>query len=851
MTTSLTLARERPAELGLDQPRLYALGLDRIRTLAGATWTDHNVHDPGITALELLSYTLTDLAYRASFPIEDLLSGSDQFVPISAAKMLPNQPMTILDYRKLMVDVPGIRNAWLEPIELLYFADLTSGEILLQNPNTPGIKDILLRGVYVAKIEFDDPALSNPDKLALQGEVYTRLQAHRNLCEDFAGVSTVSEQRFLLCGEIDLAPDADVAAVHLEILRQVQDYLAPAVRRYTRDEMLARRKPDGSPYTAADLFDGPLLEHGFIDSAELEAADLRTDVRLSDVISRVMDIAGVRAVRELVIGPEPPPNTEVPIENRWLVPVEPGKRPSLNTAKCRIVYYKGSIPIVPAPVATLPAVAPPPIACEDVPIPGGRRRDLRQYTSVQQHFPAVYGIGANPLPESLPPRRRALARQLKAYLLFFDQVMANFCAQLASMPALFEIATADTPTYFAQIVSRAPEYLDIYGVEPGDADTLATALANGVETVAARRARRTRVLDHLIARVAERFQDYAQIMESVFGATAASLLEDRRSFLETCPAIGRDRGLAYDYTQQNALWDTSNVSGLERRLGRLLGIGDVRRRDLTTVAPGADTAITGLAPNVGYTLTDGAAPGAAVLLKEDAASATEDDARAQMLRAFELGQWSSTYVRTQRPNGKWFFTIVSKTNEVVGRGEDVDTPEALEEAIVALRTYLRRHYSREGFYVIENILLRREQAADASLHFCVDPDCDDCGGDDPYSWRIHVILPAYAGRFNDMGFRRFVEQTIREEVPAHLLPKICWIDEAAMADVQKAYREWLEVRAGLAPGERTARIAALVDALTRVKSVYPVQKLIACGGVSADAKFIIGQTALGTKQENN
>lgn len=854
MTSALPIARARPADLGLDQPKLYAIGLDRLRAIAGATWTDHNVHDPGITTLELVTYALTDLAYRASFPIEDLLGESDQFVPLSAAKMLPNQPLTILDYRKLMIDVPGIKNAWLEPIEPLYFADLQTGEILLQKPNKPGIKDVLIRGIYVALIEYDDPTISDVQKQALQTAVLTRLQAHRNLCEDFAGVRTVQHENFLLCGEVELTPDADAPSVHLEILREVQSYLAPGVRRYSRDEMLAKVKPDGTPNAPADLFDGPLLEHGFIDSAELEAADLRRDVRLSDIISRVMDIPGVRAVRELVIGPEPPPNVTTPIENRWLVPVEPGKQATLNTAKCRLVYYKGSMPIVPSAVPSLPAAAAPAVVCDDVPIPRGRKRNVGSYTSFQNHYPAVYGIGEHRLPDSTPVRRRALAKQLKAYLLFFDQVMANFCAQLSKVAELFEVETADTPTYFAQVVSTAPEFLSIYGVAPANLNTLAASLGVGVETVAARHARRTRFLDHLIARIAERVHDYAEIMKSAFGATVATLLEDRRSFLEAYPVLGRDRGLGYNYTLSGAndLWNTSaNVSGLEKRLARLLGIGDVRRRDLTTVAPGADTAITNPAPNeFGYTLTDGTGANAKTLLRHHTTSASAALATAQMLRAFELGQWSSTYVRTQNPDATWFFTIVGANNEVVGRSENVASAALIEEAIVALRTYLRRHYSREGFHVIENILLRPEQAADAALHFCIEPGCVDCGGEDPYSWRVHVILPAYAGRFNDMGFRRFVEDAIREEVPAHILPKICWIDEATMQTVQTAYHDWLEVRSGGAVAQRTARIAALVKALTEVKSVYPVQKLVACSG-AAEPKFILGQTALGTKHDND
>ena len=40
---------------------LFALGMEQIRALSGTVWTDHNLHDPGVTILELAAYALTDL----------------------------------------------------------------------------------------------------------------------------------------------------------------------------------------------------------------------------------------------------------------------------------------------------------------------------------------------------------------------------------------------------------------------------------------------------------------------------------------------------------------------------------------------------------------------------------------------------------------------------------------------------------------------------------------------------------------------------------------------------------------------------------------------------------------------
>src|SRR5437867_184393 len=99
-----TISRAPETDPALDQAQLYALGLDHVRRLSRRLWTDHNTHDPGITILELLCYTLTDLAYRAQFPIEDLLATPTDDAANMARQcftprqVLPNRALTAADY---------------------------------------------------------------------------------------------------------------------------------------------------------------------------------------------------------------------------------------------------------------------------------------------------------------------------------------------------------------------------------------------------------------------------------------------------------------------------------------------------------------------------------------------------------------------------------------------------------------------------------------------------------------------------------------------------------------------------------------------------------------------------------
>src|SRR5690606_34274236 len=91
--------------------------------------------------------------------------------------------------------------------------------------------------------------------------------------------------------------------------------------------------------------------------------------------------------------------------------------------------------------------------------------------------------------------------------------------------------------------------------------------------------------DHLLARFAERFADYALMSFRLAGdslGTARELIEDKAAFLAEAPLLSRERSLGFDYRPEDPakVWDTDNVPGLQKRVARLLGIADYTRRDL-------------------------------------------------------------------------------------------------------------------------------------------------------------------------------------------------------------------------------------------------------------------------------
>jgi hypothetical protein len=836
----VTVRKPDTLPLGLDPKPLFQLGMGAVRGYARGRWTDHNIHDPGITSLELLCYALTDVCYRACYAVEDLLAvegdnrGTMEEHFVRARRALSNAPLTRLDYRRLMLDVEGVRNAWIDDFAgPTYYADTIKGELVHEDPEVPEVREVRLRGLRTVCIEYAH-GVANAQKPAIREAVRRALHDNRCLCEDFVGeVTAVKTQEFLLCGEIELKSDADPRETYAKILVAVEQYVAPGVPRYAREE-LSKKDPD--------LFDGPAPRNGFIVTAELEAAELRTVLRLSDVISEVMDVPGVKAIRDIVLRPDEM-TAEAAAESKWEVSVRPGRRAHLDPDGSRLVLYKAGMPL-PRPAGLLErydelkeesearyAARP----SRDAEIPLGRFRNTAAYETVQNAFPDLYGIGDAALPYGSSVERQAQALQLEAWLLFFDQVLANDCAQLGAVRELFSLDPSPEHAYFSQPVEG---FKEIYPASATpDVPELPAAWRLRVQAVLddlaedgpAMLRRRNRFLDHLMARCAERLQDYLEVQAALLGITPAAAVRAKCEFLQRYPERGAKRGLGFDYTRDAP----GNVSGLERRLFHLLGLGTLSRE---TYEERDSDGIAEYRFRVRRRFSDG------VLLSSTTHWLSRAEASAKMEEALAAATRAGGYRRAQAADRRFYFNLVDAGGTIVARRTQLFDTAAERDAAMEELIALASEHASERLVVIENILLRPRPDTDVDefLPICAGDDCD------PYSYFLHIVLPAEANRFRNMDFRRFAEDVIRREVPAHLAPKICWVSDANMKRIEDAWAAWRALLIGADTTGRKEKFAELRDALYESKNVYPEPTLAAC---TAPDKFLLGRSALGTLKE--
>ena len=455
----------------LDFDKLRTEGIGYLGKLSGKIWTDHNVHDPGITILEVLCYALLDLGYRTNLPAEDIFtrksedkSKDDNF--FTPAQILACNPLTITDYRKLLIDIEGVKNAWLEvatkevdkcrqtPVKEKKQQKNSANSTNEVDENQTSCKTFL-NGLYHVYIELEN---EEADRDRVLCKVKKALMAHRNLCEDFVDVHILCKLEIGVCADIELEENANIEEVYISIAEKLRSFFSPSPQFYTLQQLLDKNKPieeifAGRPYNITE-------SHGFVDTDELQDLKLRKEIHLSDVYNAIFEIEGVRKIKNLILR-----NCESKqLDKNWKYALPQNHIPDFSVECSGFQFSKNglNLPFDIQKYKTLFDLnftqngkilyqSPAPNLHSEIPN-GIYRKDLSDYTLLENDFPRVYGIAEGGLSDSASSERKAQAMQLKGYLLFFDQLLSNYLAQLTNVRALFSMsATSDKSkqhTYF-------------------------------------------------------------------------------------------------------------------------------------------------------------------------------------------------------------------------------------------------------------------------------------------------------------------------------------------------------------------------------------------------------------------
>lgn len=708
--------------------------------------------------------------------------------------------------------------------------------------------------------------------------VALKLQQNRNLTEDYLCTEVIEKVNIGICADIELTPGADAVEVMSRVQIAIDNSISPKINFYTLSQLV------NEGWHSEDIFLGPKLEHGFLKDAEIAKATLVKEIHASDIIAVLMEVEGVHSVKNFLMTAYNELGKPITgaTNQSWVLELSGEVKPVFNASQSKLLLFQKNIPfllnetqqmLVDQKVFLYKAQFQQKKlknTQNDFTIENGEYFELQKYYSIQDEFPVVYGLGKNYISENDTTLRKAQAKQLKGYLYFYEQLLADFFSQLYHAKDLLDITTIDR-TYFSTFLEKNDLTGEpFYSKDLFSAD-LESKLKNGetdeevslYETKTTFFDRRNRALDHLLARFSESFNDYVFMMYQVTQDTSGlgtlsfdneDLIVDKQNFLADYPEISSKRGLSLDYLNAslnastgtldfNPFWNTNHRGGYERRVARLLGIGQIPLRDI----------VTETGPQTQWTVE----------------TETENFLFKIVSPAVDLAtkwEWAQLHFLDQdlykidSYGSKYYLYLMHDTLKVARFENHFDTATEAYDFLQSMIKKMNLYY--ENFFCLEHILLRPFNHTTFTdedlLTVCLNDDCDDEAKNDPYSFKATIVLPGYLSRFKSLIFRKYAEQIFRQEAPAHALLKICWVNVHDMLGFQKTYKKWLEgyrlyrwkfCENTLTVNDETTyqnALHELIVALKELNTIYPEGNLYDCQLSESKNPIILGNTSLGT-----
>ncbi len=478
------IRKEEQSPFHKDFKALQEEALEGIQHLAGDLWTDYNTHDPGVTILENLVFAITDLCYKLGFDVQDYLVDEEGHLDndrqglYTPEKILTTNPVTIQDFRKVLFDqVKEIENVWIEPVPA------GKGEV---------------EGLYNMYV-FLDPTSWNQGRLhsdELKSKVEKDILRHwpgiRSFGEDLHSITFLEPQYIFLRGELIFKNTDSLEETLAEIVYKMDNYFSPSVGRQTLDDLIEANE------RLEDIYDGPLLDTGFISNLPIRPKEV-SRARVLAILSNISDIERVERLRliegEFVDGKweEKDTSEDGPLHidrikvKEGFIPrfrFEKNVKGDINdqpvirssgadwimTLKLRKKSSSKYLPVsfdkMIHSLRKMQALRNRSYSIDDTkssdqPHPVGQYREFGRYFSIREVFPYIYGINRFGLSRNEKRLRKAQVKQLKGYLLLFEQLLANTTSQIQNLKNIFSTSDDHADRFYYPKTFSPEEMEDI------------------------------------------------------------------------------------------------------------------------------------------------------------------------------------------------------------------------------------------------------------------------------------------------------------------------------------------------------------------------------------------------------
>ena len=292
-----------------------------------------------------------------------------------------------------------------------------------------------------------------------------------------------------------------------------------------------------------------------------------------------MDVKGIEAVKNIAITRFDTAGNLVESQP-WELHIEAGHQPRLYIHASKVLVYKDDLPFLPYQdelhdtlqmwkgIRQQNKVEQ---TENDLEVPEGDYIDHGRHYPLQYHLPETYEVGEHGLKVPATLQKKAQTKQLKAYLLIFEHLFAVFVKQLEYFKDVFSINPAVSKSYFATLFSET----DLKGVSELYLNLDESKFHGFLEDRNQFLDRRNGFLDHLLARFAESFSDYALMLYQAYGSDEKAkeeLIFDKINFLEKFPQVSANRAKAFNYKDETLVCHPDNSTGLSERIRVVLGL---------------------------------------------------------------------------------------------------------------------------------------------------------------------------------------------------------------------------------------------------------------------------------------
>ncbi len=592
----------------------YQEGIEILQKLSGEVWTDYNIHDPGVTILENLSYNLTQLSYVTQFPVLDLLTSSkgsalnsgDQSI-FPPSDILTTNPVTVNDYRKLLIDqVTNVKNVWL----IVHESSIDNSVNRATNSPIMGLYDIYV-DLYTY---FDAPSKMEEESERIKKSIKHSFFHARNIGEDINEIHILHPIKIGVSLQLKIQENTRGEEVFANALYLIQNYISPEVKFKSLQNLLNEN------VSIEDIFDGPQLEFGFIEEESLK--DKLTTIKTKEISKRVAvlpQIINVDKLELFILEDQDLPDEikDLKFEEGMLLPQKNAWQLQFPKDATQLQFeqkgllFSADLDEVQRQLSFIETKNYSVFKSENSfqnfsDLPTGKVLVIGSYYPLREQFPLVYGIGQFGLSSGLPNQRYAQAKQLTAYLLPFDQLMQNYLSQLNNLFNLYNVGPIKgksiqqnpaVSSYFCAVLDDMINLTHLIHMEEGKSNSDPSEKLTYWKTVLEKinkqlddkaSERLNAIADHLLARYNENYPTYAitKINTASFGKDVQpelelDMLNNKRKLLAHYASISYNRNKAFSIDHISSNSKFAALPKIIEKMALIMNITDCSTRKLS------------------------------------------------------------------------------------------------------------------------------------------------------------------------------------------------------------------------------------------------------------------------------